>query len=208
MTEEIDDNEFFQQDFTTASEWEIFNARFEEIIHEWRLPFTENGEQLTKNQLSVCEWETTFEAICFADVELNVTRYKAKIPESQSKDEVTECQAFIDLISVENNYSPLDERAEKSIHPLARWYGIRDFVVVSPAKKSITNESQIRLLLSSIHIAVAESNCEVPIFVQALDKKQDVYLGEFLSLSLTHLTYITYNAMSLFQVSVNINQHA
>lgn len=39
MAEEIDDNEFFQQDFTTASEWEIFNARLEEIFHEWKLPF-------------------------------------------------------------------------------------------------------------------------------------------------------------------------
>lgn len=31
---ELDDNEFFHQDFTTASEWEIFNSRLEEIFHE------------------------------------------------------------------------------------------------------------------------------------------------------------------------------
>lgn len=33
-TEEIDDNEFFHQDFTTATEWEIFISRLEEIFHE------------------------------------------------------------------------------------------------------------------------------------------------------------------------------
>lgn len=183
MAEEIDDNEFFQQDFTTASEWEIFNARLEEIFHEWKLPYVEIGENLTRNQLSYCEWEITNENVFFADVELNVTRYRAKIDEELNRvehDKIKEtgtCQTFIDLISTENNYCLQDEKSDNSIHPLARWYGLRDFVIVSPVKKSISNESQIRILSSSIHIAVSESNCEIPVFVQVLDKIQHVYLG-------------------------------
>lgn len=35
-TQEIDDSEFFHQDFSTASEWESFNARLEETFHEVR----------------------------------------------------------------------------------------------------------------------------------------------------------------------------
>lgn len=186
MAEEIDDNEFFQQDFTTASEWEIFNARLEEIFHEWKLPYIELGANLTTNQLSFCEWDVTSESVYFADVELTVTRHRAKIDDSieltthDVKNIVKEhgtCQAFADLMSSENNYPLLDEKSGKGIHPIARWYGLRDFVIVSPAKKSITNESQIRILLSSIHIAVSESNCEVPVFIQVLDKIQGVYLG-------------------------------
>lgn len=33
-TQEIDESEFFHQDFSTASEWESFNARLEETFHE------------------------------------------------------------------------------------------------------------------------------------------------------------------------------
>lgn len=191
MSEELDDNEFFQQDFTTASEWEVFNARLEEIFHEWKLPYIEaDGEQLADNQLAFCEWIVQNETIFFADVELHITRYCAKIPSQTEGDSNVDeksttskamdnrkCQAFIDIMALANNYCVLDEKSDDTIHPLARWYGLRDFVVVAPAQKSITNESQIRILLSSIHIAVAECNCEVPVFVQALERKQHVYSG-------------------------------
>lgn len=193
MAEEIDDNEFYQQDFTTASEWEIFNARLEEQIHDWKLPFVEIGQPLTKNQLSLCEWIVTSESVYFADVELMLTRYCAVIPSHHDDPDTTlletahnaklkhtnvnNTQAFIDLMSLENNYCIVDEKSDSNIHPLARWYGLRDFVVVSPAKRAIANESQIRIMLSSIHIAVADSNCEVPIFFQALETRQNVYSG-------------------------------
>lgn len=153
--EEIDDNEFYQQDFTTASEWEIFNARLEEQFHEWKLPFVETKENLKKNELSLCDWNIVKETVFFADSELVIARYCANTathsttPEKQMSQT---CQAFKDLVSLENNFCVLDEKSDK-IHPIARFYGLRDFVVVYPTKKSITNESQIRVLLSSIHIA-------------------------------------------------------
>lgn len=36
---EIDDNEFFHQDFTTASKWEVFNSNLEELFHEVNVLF-------------------------------------------------------------------------------------------------------------------------------------------------------------------------
>lgn len=68
------------------------------------------------------------------------------------------------------------EKSQGSIHPLAVWYGLREFVIVRPIR-SIQNESQIRILLSSIHIAVAESCSEIPVFIQVLHKNQNVFLG-------------------------------
>ncbi|KAJ6646376.1 Rab3 GTPase-activating protein catalytic subunit [Pseudolycoriella hygida] len=199
--EEIDDNEFYQQDFTTASEWEIFNARLEEQFHEWKLPFVETQENLDQNELSLCDWNIDRETVFFADSELVIARYCVLTPASSSspdksaslttsdKSKSQICQAFKDLISLENNFCILDEKCdETSIHPIARWYGLRDFVVVYPTKKSITNESQIRILLSSVHIAVAESNCEVPVFVQVMEKRQNVFLGVCESRS-TRLTF-------------------
>lgn len=179
MNDEIDDNAFFQQDFTTASDWELFNARLEEIFHGWKLSFVEPGDMLTKNQLFLCSWDVSSETVFFADVELEITRYCAILPESTATDlsKSKDYQVFADLMSLNSDFCIVDEKYESDIHPLTRWYGLRDFVVVSPKKSSIINKSQIRILLSSIHIAVAESNCEIPVFVQALEKKQHVYLG-------------------------------
>ncbi|GAB0098818.1 hypothetical protein DMENIID0001_146220 [Sergentomyia squamirostris] len=199
MNEEIDDLEFFQQDFTTASEWEIFTARLEEIFHEWKLPFVSLGGKLNRNQLSHCDWDFCEELVNFADVELQIARYTAKLDDvneeekPEKEEESRQCQAFVDLMALENDFSILDEKADTDLHPIARWYGLRDFVLVIPTKQSITNESQIRILLSSVHIAVAESNCEVPVFVQVLERSHCVYLGvcEFqstrLSFDIVHL---------------------
>lgn len=211
MSDEIDDNDFYQQDFTTASEWEIFNARLEEIFREWKLSYQGLQQNLTKNQLAKCEWLTTTERIFFADVELMVTRYCAKlstindddinknadanskntiVPASASSSpspssyNIEKCQTFIDLLSIENDYCILDEKSTdeftSSLHPLVRWYGLRDFIVISPIQQSLTNESQIHVLLSSVHIAIAECNCDVPIFIQIMDKKQNVFAGNFI----------------------------
>ncbi|XP_055548685.1 rab3 GTPase-activating protein catalytic subunit isoform X2 [Wyeomyia smithii] len=183
LNEEVDDTEFFQQDFTTASEWEIFNARLEEIFHEWKLSYGLAGNQgrLGRNELSLCEWTVLKEKLSFADVELDVVRYKANVSERElspeSKPESGECQAFVDLLANDNDYSIIDHMADRRLHPLAQWYGLREFVVVVPVKQSITNESQIRILMSSIHIAVSESSCDVPVFVQVLEKVQNVFLG-------------------------------
>lgn len=196
--EQLDDSDFFQQDFTTASEWEVFNARLEEQIHEWKLPFVESGAPLSAHQLSLCDWTVSEEHVTFADVDIVLTRYRCDIPAAVAVESdaaaainsevghpttVAEApaskitQAFADLLSTANNYALLDERADTALHPLARWYGLRDFVVVAPARKPITNESQISIMLSSLHIAVAESGCCVPVFFQAMELRQHVYSG-------------------------------
>uniref|UniRef100_A0AAG5DGE6 Rab3 GTPase-activating protein catalytic subunit n=2 Tax=Anopheles atroparvus TaxID=41427 RepID=A0AAG5DGE6_ANOAO len=185
MNEEVDDTEFFQQDFTTASDWELFNARLEEIFHEWKLSFGQGTfRKLAHHELASCKWNVARETIKFSDVELQVAHYKACLePVEETETPLTSaalgCQTFVDLMSTENDYCAVKQVGpeEDRLHPLAQWYGLREFVIVSPAKKSIANESQIRILMSSIHIAVAESSCDVPVFVQVMDKVQHVYLG-------------------------------
>lgn len=208
MAEEVhDESEFFNQDFTTATRWEVFNARLDEIIHEWKLPFKSfTGERLTPNQLSECDWEIKEEQISYDGIEFKITQYCVKPPtaspdDDKSDDEMTDsvasasidvdaqkkakmaaeqpqCQAFVDLMALENNWCTLDERSHLTIHPLARWYGLRQFVIVSTAESIKLTENQRRMLLSSIHIAIGETSCEVPIFVQALRQQQHVYSGE------------------------------
>lgn len=61
---EIEDT--YHHDFTTASEWEVFVARLEEIIREWKLPHIKNYSVLKKGDLSNMPWEETFENLHFA----------------------------------------------------------------------------------------------------------------------------------------------
>lgn len=203
MADEVhEETEFFNQDFTTATRWEVFNARLEEIIHEWKLSFkTFTDEQLQPNQLSECEWDTKEEKISYDGIEFKITQYCVRPDDDKSDDEMTDsvasasidmdamkkvkssaeqtqCQAFVDLMALDNNWCTLDERSHSTIHPLARWYGLRQFVVVSTAESIKLNENQRRMLLSSIHVAIGETSCEVPIFVQALSHQQHVYSGE------------------------------
>lgn len=208
MADEVnDESEFFNQDFTTATRWEVFNARIDEIIHEWKLPFKSfTGERLTANQLSVCKWDEKVEQIIYDGLEFTITQYCCRPSTSspddcKSDDEMTDsvasasteldvpkkvksasqhmqCQAFVDLMALENNWCTLDERSHLTIHPLARWYGLRQFIVVSTAESIRLTDNQRRMLLSSIHIAIGETSCEIPIFVQALRQQQHVYSGE------------------------------
>lgn len=213
MSEEIfDDSEFMQQDFSTATEWEIFNARLEEQFQEWKLPFMEAGPPLAKDQLSLCEWQVSQETINFGELALTLTRYCCRIPsetddveakkvssEGSSVDQPM-AQAFADLMSTTNNFWLTDYKAESTVHPLARWFGLRDFVVVAPVHfiKSIFKADYIPALVSSIHIAVAESNCEVPVFLHGLQGGH-VYSGVCESGS----TRLSYDIVNLRNVPVS-----
>jgi hypothetical protein len=66
MNEEIDDRDFYQHDFTTTTDWEIFIADLEKIIQEWNMPKVKIGPELKRGELSEGQWERTSEKIFFA----------------------------------------------------------------------------------------------------------------------------------------------
>ncbi|KAG7280169.1 hypothetical protein CRUP_037753, partial [Coryphaenoides rupestris] len=78
-----------------------------------------------------------------------------------------------DLLCMNNDFPP---RA----HCLVRWYGIREFLVISPGAncEAIISESKCNLLLSSVSISLANSGCQVPMFVQIQQKWRRMYAGE------------------------------
>lgn len=208
MAEEVNaETESFNQDFTTATRWEVFCARLEEIIRDdWKLPYKKQwAGKLPLNALSLNDWETKEELVTYDGMELKVTLHTVKLdsdkrddlsPESGRRMSVdvaekaildtpllninSECQAFVDLMSLENNWCTLDEKSNLNIHPLARWYGLRQFVVISTVGGATINENQRRILLSSIHLVIGETNISIPVFVQALKYQQHVYSGSTL----------------------------
>lgn len=207
MSDEVNtETDFFNQDFTTATRWEVFCARLEEIINDWKLPYKKQSiDKLPTNALSLNEWETKEELVTYDGIELKVTLYMVKLStdDDRSEDDTSEsvnsvsvesteksnnpkattllidsdCQAFVDLMSLENNWCILDEKSSVNIHPLARWYGLRQFMVISTVGGSTLTENQRRILLSSAHLAIGETNMQIPIFVQALKQQQCVFSG-------------------------------
>lgn len=190
------DKEFFRQDFTAATEWDVFNARLEKIICEWKLKDVKfSGHKLGENELSLSQWERQNEFVKYSDLELCIRRHhtagKPKVNDevNQESDESTSnksieiskssnnCQAFIDLMALTNNWTILEESDNETIHPLTRWFNLRDFVAISVLNR-VPTEIEHRTLLSSAYTEIGETGTEVPFFVQAQRPHLHVYSGD------------------------------
>ncbi|XP_078135846.1 rab3 GTPase-activating protein catalytic subunit isoform X1 [Sander vitreus] len=166
-------------DFTTASDWERFVSRVEEVINDWKLIGNSSGHLAPeKGEYTSGTWEEKSQDINFADFKFYITHYflKQECEKDNGKDKLEEDTfplAMQDLLCMNNDFPP---RA----HCLVRWYGIREFVVINPGTncEAIISESKCNLLLSSISISLANSGCQVPMFVQIQQKWRRVYAGE------------------------------
>ncbi|XP_039198299.1 rab3 GTPase-activating protein catalytic subunit isoform X2 [Crotalus tigris] len=165
-------------DFTTASEWERFISRVEEVLNDWKLINISSGEPLEKGVYTTEIWEEKAEEITFADFRFSVTHHYLvqKSSDKNAKDELVEDAlpvAMQDLLCMNNDFPP---RA----HCLVRWYGLRELVVIAPATniEAVLSESKCNLLLSSVSIALGNTGCQVPIFVQIHHRSRKMYVGE------------------------------
>ncbi|KAM8858128.1 rab3 GTPase-activating protein catalytic subunit [Synchiropus picturatus] len=165
-------------DFTTASEWERFVSRVEEVLNDWKLTGTSSGRGTTeKGEYTTGTWEEVTQEIHFADFKFSITHHFLK--QDSKEDAAVESEedsfplAMQDLLCTNNDFPP---RA----HCLVRWFGIRRFVVISPGTscEAIVSESKCNLLLSSVSVALANSGCQVPIFVQIQQKWRRMYAGQ------------------------------
>nr|XP_061799403.1 rab3 GTPase-activating protein catalytic subunit-like [Nerophis lumbriciformis] len=173
------DSEVFEiTDFTTASDWERFVSRVEEVLNEWKLSGNSTGKSSKeRGDYSSGTWEERSQEINFVDFKFSITHYAfVQEHENNSNDELEEATfpiAMQDLLCTYNDFPP---RA----HCLVRWYGIREFIVISPGAnvEAIISESKCNLLLSSISVSLVNSGCQVPMFVQIQQKWRRLYAGE------------------------------
>ncbi|NXK31671.1 RB3GP protein, partial [Piprites chloris] len=165
-------------DFTTASEWERFISKVEEVLNDWKLIGVSSGKPLEKGIYTTGTWEEKSDEISFADFKFSVTHhYLVQEPsDKDGKEELAEDALPLpmqDLLCMNNDFPP---RA----HCLVRWYGLREFVVIAPAanNEAVVSESKCNLLLSSVSIALGNTGCQVPLFVQIHQKWRRMYVGE------------------------------
>ena len=86
-----EDSEVFEiTDFTTASDWERFVSKLEEVLHEWKLvsPPPSAAPPLLKDALSKGEWTETMERIQFADFHFYVKHHALVVETTPEDDDV------------------------------------------------------------------------------------------------------------------------
>lgn len=195
MNEEIDDAGSFLQDFTAVSDWEILILRIEELIVEWKLTNTVKEAPLRNNDFRNSSWDISQETIEFGSYTIIVKRYKM-IKNEKSIDVLEDsskyCQAMSDLVTFENDFDKL-RNENNHIPQVSTWYGLRDFVVITCDPRRNIKECEIKLLLSSVHIAINNTGCQVPIFIQCLELWQQFFLGVCESKDLC----VTFNSIHL-----------
>lgn len=177
MNEEIDESEFYHQDFTTASEWEIFIARMEEVIQEWKNESAKHNYSKANTQTT---WDVKTEKIPFADVDFELLWYRKNTDSTEIEDKELKETLHRNPIDTTYDFTLQTEEDINSDLSVALWYGLTEFMLVRPlSKTSITSESHIKILLSSIHCVVSNVNCCIPMFVQIREQWQRCYLGVY-----------------------------
>ncbi|XP_015108534.1 rab3 GTPase-activating protein catalytic subunit isoform X2 [Diachasma alloeum] len=178
--ENVEIEDFYHHDFTTATEWEVFIARLEEIMHEWKLPQMKIGPPLKPKDFVNLSWDEQSEELNFADVGFVLKHYKLQTKEEGEEEDALDdsedlsTQAHIDVLNISNDFLRIDKDHMK----IAKYYGLREFIVLAPAKRmAITDETKIKILISSLTIAANNANCEIPALVQAQELWQQFYLG-------------------------------
>uniref|UniRef100_A0A3Q1KE33 Rab3 GTPase-activating protein catalytic subunit n=1 Tax=Anabas testudineus TaxID=64144 RepID=A0A3Q1KE33_ANATE len=151
----------------------------EEVLNDWKLIGNSAGNfSPEKGAYTSGTWGEKSQDIHFADFKFCITHYFL-IQECEKDDEKDKFEedtfplAIQDLMCMNNDFPP---RA----HCLVRWYGIREFVVITPGSncEAIISESKCNLLLSSISISLANSGCQIPMLVQVQQKWRRMYAGE------------------------------
>lgn len=180
MNAEVDDPDVYHQDFTTASAWEEFVDRIEKIIADWKLNQPKTRLPLKKGDLDG-EWTTRTEEIHFEGETFSLTSWSLNDTSPNSTEDtetespsanVSQLQSLVDMMSTCGDFV-----TASSCPRIAQFYGIRDFLLLKSDARNITSETQAKILLSSVTMALHSTGCEIPAFVQILELWQHFYLG-------------------------------
>ncbi|XP_028155802.1 rab3 GTPase-activating protein catalytic subunit isoform X2 [Ostrinia furnacalis] len=174
MNEEIDEYDIYHQDFTTVSEWEVFIARLEEILNEWRLP----KSKIPKHQQFTKKWISKSEEISFQGLKFKLSYHALEpivgvdnVEESDDKFLHNELQN-----GIWDATSHFMDEEDGSPFPVSSWFGLKRYLMVC-SELPLVEGSVIKVVMSSINIAFANVDCGVPIFVKIREHWQQNYLG-------------------------------
>uniref|UniRef100_F6XUI4 Rab3 GTPase-activating protein catalytic subunit n=1 Tax=Ciona intestinalis TaxID=7719 RepID=F6XUI4_CIOIN len=187
---DLPEEEVFEiTDFTNATDWELFISKIEEVIGEWHLNSYTRTTPLCAitNEMRNGTWETRTADISFTGVPFTLTYHQLKEVEHEHEDlfqeepeeDGVDFPAYSDdMMNLNTDFPPRAHCLASNFHK-HRWYGLRSFLVLSPPSGSESNlsESKCNLLRSSAAVALNNSSCHVPFFVQILESWRRVFSG-------------------------------
>lgn len=174
MNEEIDEYDIYHQDFTTVSEWEVFIARIEEILNEWKLAksfLTKQGKQYTK------KWICKTEEIQFLGTKFVLSYHSLETVKHDNMDESEDKCLTTELHNGiwESTINFMDD-FDGSPFPVSSWYGLKRYLMLC-SSIPLVDGNLIKLIKSTINIASANVDCGVTFFIKIREHWQHTYLG-------------------------------
>lgn len=174
MNEEIDEYDIYHQDFTTVSEWEVFIARIEEILNEWRL----SKPKIPKHQQFTKKWIGKSEEISFQGLKFKLSYHVLEPLVGVDNVEETDDKFLHNELQngIWDATSHFMDEDDGSPFPVSSWFGLKRYLMMCP-EFPLVDGSVIKIVMSSINIAFANVDCGVPIFVKIREHWQQTYIG-------------------------------
>ncbi|ODN03877.1 Rab3 GTPase-activating protein catalytic subunit [Orchesella cincta] len=155
------------EDFTTASDWEQFTARLEQLLTEW-LSKPVEPENVTNN------WVDIQEKVTFSDFPFNFSYYRRVTDAELNDGNGVIMESTVEPINTSPSYPPYilrmlssepDFPPRSTPCPVSEFFSLEEFAVLSStAAEPVHKESRLKLLLSSACIALNNTSCNFPIF--------------------------------------------
>ena len=194
-------------DFSTSSDWERFIADLEEILTQWNLGGANDDLSLEEDDAKSDKigakqqgastttassklfsdpslWTQQQDQLKFGKVAFTLTLYTFQNAKPEEKLESTSTErppsskSMRPLNRAWREMNSIDHDWPASGHPLVRYYGFSQFIVLCPLKlETIDTEDRIRHLLGSSAIALNNINCEVPFFCQICQPSRRLFSG-------------------------------
>lgn len=150
----------------------------EEIIRQRDLTSGRCQSVKTDSDGSSSQWHEEFDEIRFSKIKFLVTHCWTHREASESKlsDECSIPESSLHPIALQDINDPSHDF---TIRPLVgRFYGLTEYLVLSTiGSTDVCSEDNLKLLIGSINIALQNTLCQLPVFVQLHSRKLNIYQG-------------------------------
>uniref|UniRef100_A0A0R3RTV4 Rab3 GTPase-activating protein catalytic subunit n=1 Tax=Elaeophora elaphi TaxID=1147741 RepID=A0A0R3RTV4_9BILA len=180
--EGYDEDVFEIEDFTIVTIRESLCAELEQLLRKWELSGDNgNNYSFTKAALAECQWDSKYEKITFGNNHMIVTYYWPKnLQRVEQAGSVINADASDLFLS---NAARLFWSSETDFCPgsiICNQFGVLEFILLTPCDwhlDKVSNEDQLRGLLSSITESAGKAGCALPMFVQYGERERQLYFG-------------------------------
>eukprot|EP01113_Clastostelium_recurvatum_P029559 TRINITY_DN3567_c0_g1_i3.p1 TRINITY_DN3567_c0_g1~~TRINITY_DN3567_c0_g1_i3.p1 ORF type:complete len:985 (-),score=236.22 TRINITY_DN3567_c0_g1_i3:17-2971(-) len=173
MAEE-DGSAFEIVDYTVASPWERLVARLEDIVRGWGL--ARGGSQTAPSGGNLSSSEGSFsETVSYAGRSYGIM-YHTELPSSFLQPSTA--------MDIKESLEPrmngmLDPSTDfpARAHHLQRWFGLSDFLLITPLADAGADAHEATQLLSTMSIVLDNARSSVPVFVPLMERRRHMYVG-------------------------------